>query len=567
VCGLLQCLKNNYEALSSECQHTILLEAKVEASSIEMKPAMQAACATLITSACASTPAGGAQLIDCLHDHSSSIAATMPCRAELELDLTLTAKDYRLKYGISHECVADMNTLCSAELDLVSTDLQTHGGTVLSCLVKNGKRITSPTCKNEVKRYQKTVMANWKHSETVKSACSEDVNNLCIDTPPGHGAIHECLLSHINHGELSEPCAKEEFALLADKMDDVTLDEDLLSKCSTELSSMCATEQNGEGGGLSCLEANLISTPSNFRPTCSKKVNEYTRLRNADIRLDNKLMKACEVDSQKLCPPAPNIKMTAEMFQHGVIDCLIENREVRAEQSGAARSGQFGKGRNVQQSMHGSDRGAREQYGKKRNDRRRMNGSDRAVRDQCSNLRNDRRRLKGQKCALRSHKRRCPMSTALCSRRRPLCSRACEGALLTIASLPQVLTSNQCASAVKTKMVQQASDWKANPEVHDLCVGDVVQFCPTVKPGESRVHDCLFENIKQVSKKCANAEFKEQIVKAEDIKFNPKLFRGCTRDIKMWCGEGVADADKISCLQVSRATSFAHERPGGLIAF
>jgi hypothetical protein len=98
------------------------------------------------------------------------------CRAELQLDLELTSKDYRLKYGINHECTQDMEKLCHDEMMDVEADSATHGGAVLSCLVKRRNEISRQACKWEVRRYQRQVMDDWKNSVDVKSACSADVS-------------------------------------------------------------------------------------------------------------------------------------------------------------------------------------------------------------------------------------------------------------------------------------------------------------------------------------------------------------------------------------------------------
>ena len=293
---------------------------------------------------------------------------------------------------------------------------------------------------------QKTVMENWKNSVEVKTACSEDVNMFCSEVTPGHGAVHECLLAHMNHvhGEtganvISATCAKEEFELLREKMEDIDLDENLVGKCARELAKYCnAGQRDGDGGGMQCLEEQL-SVGVDFSSACEEKVEEYVRLRNRDSRLDAKLMRACEADISKQCPNAPDSKSAEGIFEHKILDCLIENREK--------------------------------------------------------------------------------------------------------------LNSPRCSSLVSTKMEQQAKDWQAAPDIADKCAEDKKKFCSTIQSrGDSKVHDCLFENIKKLSQGCADAEFKEQVVKSEDIKFNPKLFRGCVMDVTRWC-LAVENSDKIACLQ------------------
>ena len=417
----------------------------MEGFSIEMKPEMSSACSSLLSNGgpCANVDAVDAAVIECLQDSRDHHDASAKCREELDVDLELTSKDYRLKFGISHVCSSDMQTLCPTELSDVNSDSPVHGGAVLSCLVKKRRDIESRDCVHEVKRYQKAVMENWKNSVEIKSACSEDVNIFCANVQAGHGAVHNCLTNHINHvhegtgeGVVSPECAKAEFSLLEQKFEDIDLDEDIMGKCASELSKFCENQRDGEGGGMTCLERNVYS--DDMSEGCREVVKEDIRLRNKDARLDIVFSRVCSADSAELCGPQPSNE--PKIMMHEVIDCLIKQRDE------VKRPG--------------------------------------------------------------------------------------------------------CKSAISKKIEQRTADWMADPDVAEACIDDVQNFCGDVlkMSGEGRVHECLFKNIAKLSNDCQLAEFKDQVIASENIKFNKRLYKSCARDLKRWCDE-VEDVDKISCLQ------------------
>jgi Golgi apparatus protein 1 len=448
---IMKCLKDSYDALNEQCQHEILMEIGHENYRIQLKPDMEAACRRTIQNECSNVESGGNLVISCLQEHRDDVTTSEECRKELDTDSYLTGKDYRLKYGITHDCVDDMNELCDDELEQVNSDSPTHGGAVLSCLVRNRKRIRARECTVQVKTYQKSVMENWRNSVDVKSACSEDVQKYCGNVVPGHGKVHECFLGHISHvhGDdsldvVSEECARSEFEIMVEKIEDVDLDEGVLSDCHGELDKFCNVQgiRDANGGGVDCLESNLAATPNEYTDKCAKRINAIIELKNRDARLDLAFISVCKNDINDLCPSvSSSMTSSNDLFSHQIIDCLIENR---------------------------------------------------------SNIK-----------------------------------------------------TGPCKRSVNKKMRQRAADWNANPDVHDACVEDASKFCKYVlsaNVGEGKVHACLFEHIQELSQQCADAEFKEQIIKSEDIMFNPLLFRGCVTDVKKWCME-VDDKDKIACLQ------------------
>ena len=63
------------------------------------------------------------------------------CATEIQKDEELTAKDWRLKYGVSHQCEADISDLCATEKASKGESGEGMEGVVLQCMVDARKKI------------------------------------------------------------------------------------------------------------------------------------------------------------------------------------------------------------------------------------------------------------------------------------------------------------------------------------------------------------------------------------------------------------------------------------------
>ena len=136
---LHKCLRSKMPDLSAECRAAEFAELKIESSSIDLKPEMEAACKREMRGLCKDVPKKDAQMIQCLQDHKDDEdGMSKACTVEIEADEELTATDWRLKWGISNSCQSDVNTLCADE-----TELDAPKGAVLACLVRDRKQVRS----------------------------------------------------------------------------------------------------------------------------------------------------------------------------------------------------------------------------------------------------------------------------------------------------------------------------------------------------------------------------------------------------------------------------------------
>lgn len=320
---IMKCLKKNYDSLADDCKEEILDELEVESNSIEMKGTIVEQCAGLISGPCKDIEASDGKMIDCLTDHKDDAENTAECKSEIELDLELTAKDYRLKFGITNDCSDDMTNLCADKLLDVNSQSKTHGGAVLWCLMENKDKVENQLCKEDISRYVRTVAMNWKADERLKSVCAYDVNLFCNGVEAGHGKVNECLMENIQEKNgVSQECVEAEFNLKKDELTDIKVNPLLQRACRNEITAFCSSSADEEGSVIACLEDSVEK--EGFGTACRAKVQKEVVISNLDYRLNPKLVHNCKQDVDKFCSEQKNGN---KKFGHQVLDCLIEHRE------------------------------------------------------------------------------------------------------------------------------------------------------------------------------------------------------------------------------------------------
>merc|ERR1719447_1273087 len=148
-----QCLRKHIAVLSRECKAAELNQGIAETVGITGKPLIMRACGASIKTFCAGIPAEKGRVLRCLQDHRIEAGFSEMCKREVEDDMEASNHDWRLKYGVSHQCRKEVNSLCAEEE-------KTGGGAVLHCLEEKLQEIPSEGCKTEMKRHVKQKSSN-----------------------------------------------------------------------------------------------------------------------------------------------------------------------------------------------------------------------------------------------------------------------------------------------------------------------------------------------------------------------------------------------------------------------
>jgi Golgi apparatus protein 1 len=418
------CLRDHLDQVSLGCRNAEFEELKVESQSIELKPEMKKQCKREMKTLCKDAPRENAKVIECLQDHKDDDDMTKGCANEIENDEELTATDWRLKWGISNTCQADVSTYCSDE-----TELESPKGAVLACLVRERKKLSKESgCKDEVSRLIRIQADNWKNNAELKAMCSDDVAIHCSSIEPGHGRVHECLTEKIDM--LTPECRSEEFKEQEKETEVITINPMVKSSCAVTIKGVCSDVKDTTDGSLMrCLEDH--KDDDGVSSLCKAAVTGKTKLKNSDFRLNPMLKLECKADIDHLCAAQKEDAQFYEMTGK-VLGCLIVNRDE--------------------------------------------------------------------------------------------------------------IKSEKCKRSVERKQKQRASDIAMDASGSDKCFTDIAKFCEDAKrtgAGKGQVHQCLFEHIDELTPECKDYEFKMQVMKGENIKFNPMLMSACKTATAKYCKDSV----------------------------
>lgn len=320
---MLDCLRENLDALRDDCKRNQFALAKIEEGDNSFKVAIKKACTLEIDRLCPEQD----QFLPCLHDQLERIK-DHHCLRVVQRDAELTGQDYRLKYQVSLKCEADINKVCKAAKAFVDkgqfAPMGTEGvqsGYVLHCLAKNTK-LLEDDCREEVKRVLRLGAFSYMANPGVRDSCEFDVGAVCYGVEPGHGRVHACLLKHFE--KLTPQCAKAEIMLQTSVR--VGQNHGLEGACRAVMPTcedavdlpQCLQKQKGN---------RLMSK------MCKVALTNEVRLRHIDYRISPSVLEWCKGPIEKRCKTE---KETHEQGDHdgvqrfgaqgGVISCLILQR-------------------------------------------------------------------------------------------------------------------------------------------------------------------------------------------------------------------------------------------------
>jgi hypothetical protein len=159
-------------------------------------PAAVDPCADDIIRLCPAVKGGGGRVTACLRQHEAALGAA--CREKLVAD-TGRARGVIKEFGLS--CRADIDRYCQA--------VDPGSGRVVAGLNQHLLDLSN-ACQNLMGRLSDA----RDRFETVRAACSADVERLCAGVSPQAGPILQCLLAR--EEQLSPACRASDVRLAAD---------------------------------------------------------------------------------------------------------------------------------------------------------------------------------------------------------------------------------------------------------------------------------------------------------------------------------------------------------------
>jgi Golgi apparatus protein 1 len=203
-----RCLRDHAADLSDECKKEELTLSIVQSQDVRLMPQLRVACVDEMKQYCKDVPPGGQRVLKCLQENVKQPDFGGACLKEVDIATKRSARNYKLDFGITKQCAADIKERC--------TDVPSEGrAKVIKCLLGGFSEITDG-CQHEVSRAIKMAMVMYHKGAPLTMECDADVADYCT-TPkrasssrPGFtalGANLKCLSKRIaDEKSLSPEC-------------------------------------------------------------------------------------------------------------------------------------------------------------------------------------------------------------------------------------------------------------------------------------------------------------------------------------------------------------------------
>jgi len=134
---------------------------------------------------------------------------------------------------------------CKADRERYCKEVKPGQGRIADCLKGHEAELSQ-----ECKAYRESKADEIKEkSDALKKACSKDVEQFCKDVQPGQGRLARCLKEH--EAELSQECK----AYTAEKTGEIKQKVDTLKNaCTKDVEQFCKDVQPGQGRLSTCLK-------------------------------------------------------------------------------------------------------------------------------------------------------------------------------------------------------------------------------------------------------------------------------------------------------------------------
>mmetsp|Transcript_96994 Transcript_96994/g.277531 ORF Transcript_96994/g.277531 Transcript_96994/m.277531 type:complete len:1109 (-) Transcript_96994:154-3480(-) len=563
--GKLQsCLRSHLQQLSDPCRAQEFKDMVVESADIEMKPKMARICKPSIKKFCTDMTHGDARIFDCLSEHKDDEDMDAACAEEIQADEELTAKDWRLKFGVSHQCEADIDDLCSTEKASKGASGEGMEGVVLQCLVDARKKIKKAGCKTEINKLMKSQASNFKNNPQLVAACGTDVSTHCADVEPGHGRVHECLSAKMK--SLSLSCKSEEFLQMVASSEKVVLNPMLKAVCKTTLKAKCADVKDEDGALLRCLEdhADDDATPK----LCHDAIGRMSKMKNTDFRLNPMLAKNCEADINDFCADAKTASQQGDELSGKVLQCLIDNRKDLKKP--ACKSSIMRK--QIQRTSN------------VKNDPGQMGACSTDIKTYCDGVEEGEGRV--HKCLFENMKNLSPeckekefktqtmmtesvkLNPSMNKQCKPLVAKYCSD-VPPGRALMKCLNENKdkddvptvCRTILENQQIKESKNIKFKPGTNMVCAPDLGRLKATGKCPKANVApsmslggenlQCLVDNEDDVKSAACKGKIREQNkATSQDLRAKPGGVGGCATDIGIYCSDVTPGGGRRNkCLQ------------------
>lgn len=403
-------------------------------------------------------------------------------------------------------CRGDMNRL-AADNSCDQSLFEGDGGWI-ACLKAHKSDLTS-ACQGAVFDEEVNEAGDIRADAKIMEACASEISTLCGDVPDPApvGQLQFCLRSKMKNPAMSPKCKSAVFTRNVEDAEDIRLDARTNRLCQVEMSTFCTGIEEGDARMKQCLYSHR--SRDGFSSECSEAITLAVETTEQDIRLDYRLIRQCMTDAKEFCqteistylPPGGLKAMEPASAENAgrVIACLKEHRDELRKPS------------------------CRKEV-------------IRVEETQAEDIAAD-----------------APVSRACADDIQRFCANVVPGEGRVHECLRNAIqegsrnagdddgrgVSAACRAAEFSEELVEAKDVLLNPKVRQMCGPTIEQLCGDIPSHEDEglLLQCLLDNngADEMSVSCAQSLQQFSLLAAEDIRFNPQLFRACRTPVMRFC--------------------------------
>jgi len=198
------CLLDHKAQLSKACADQEDKLSLLQSGDVRLNPGFKA-CSEEMAVYCKTTTPGRGRMFRCLQSNLGKVDFSSQCKEQVERKQARMAGNWKMDYGVAHNCKPDVEKLCSDKKG------SGHGkGAVLKCLVEKYNQVSEGNCATEVSRAVRMALWQYRKGAAMTAVCDDDAAQCqpqAGKTLRSVGVVGRCLSKKLADGAaLSDGC-------------------------------------------------------------------------------------------------------------------------------------------------------------------------------------------------------------------------------------------------------------------------------------------------------------------------------------------------------------------------
>ncbi|XP_035678241.1 Golgi apparatus protein 1-like isoform X7 [Branchiostoma floridae] len=445
-------------------------------------------------------------VFSCLYRHvyrKDETKLSHACAFEVRRVMHQRAVDVRLNPMLEKACLRDLGEYCSENVEKGEVDmfdgatLQIPPDQEMHCLQDNFRNLSKP-CRERVGNFTSMSSQDLDLDRIFMMSCAPMIKRYCkdvVDKEEDDGALLQCLIDNKNEHEMNKKCAAGIMHMQLIQLKDYRFSFKFKEACKSDVVKYCRNIKN-KADLVNCLSEivrndTLMENKHRISKDCRGQLRVELLDRGEDVRLDPKLMQACNRDIQQFCDKE-------QAGDARILECLKRHKKKLSD-------------------------GCHVKLFNREREELTDNSVDYGFMRDCKPM----------------VKRFCPQSDPKdvlhCLRK----------------NKNNEFMDERCKKAITQRQIEQAEDYRLDVELQKKCKKDVPKFCrdvlaePRSTELEGKVIGCLKAKVgkNRLSPQCED-HIKDLMREAAiDYRMDPQLAQGCKEEMSRWCSEEMTNPD------------------------